>query len=131
MQNEKFLRHPDVEEMKSIFREAEGLIKMVTIAPELPGGMELLRFLKEQEVVVAVAHSDATYEEAKAAFTAGASHVTHCFNGMRPIHHRDQGLVVAAFEEGHSTCRPSWKGFICIQSLCVLCTASKDPRVWY
>lgn len=101
MQNEKFLRHPDVEEMKSIFREAEGLIKMVTIAPELPGGMELLQFLKQQEVVVAVAHSDATYEEAKAAFSAGASHVTHCFNGMRPIHHRDPGLVVAAFEEGH------------------------------
>lgn len=43
----------------------------------------------------------ATYEEAKQAFAEGASHVTHCFNGMRPIHHRDPGLVVAAFEEEH------------------------------
>ncbi|RJE86970.1 N-acetylglucosamine-6-phosphate deacetylase [Paenibacillus sp. 1011MAR3C5] len=101
MQNEKFLRHPDLEEMELIFREAEGLIRMVTIAPELPGGMELIAYLKEKDVVIALAHSDATYEEAKLAFEAGASHVTHCFNGMRPIHHRDPGLVVAAFEEEH------------------------------
>ncbi|WP_106765980.1 N-acetylglucosamine-6-phosphate deacetylase [Paenibacillus faecalis] len=101
MQNEKFLRHPDIDEMNRIFNEAEGLIKMVTIAPELPGGMELISFLKEKGVVIALAHSDATYEEAKAAFAAGASHVTHCFNGMRPIHHRDPGLIVAAFEENH------------------------------
>lgn len=101
MQNEKFLRHPDMEEMKEIFQEAGTLIKMVTIAPELPGGMELIDFLKNQDVIIAVAHSDATYEEAKQAFAAGASHVTHCFNGMRPIHHRDPGLVVAAFEEEH------------------------------
>ncbi|MGW9124067.1 N-acetylglucosamine-6-phosphate deacetylase [Paenibacillus chitinolyticus] len=101
MQNERFLRHPDLAEMKEIFDEANGLIKMVTIAPELPGGMELISFLKETGVIIAVAHSDATYEEAKQAFEAGASHVTHCFNGMRPIHHRDPGLVVAAFEEEH------------------------------
>ncbi|WP_217558725.1 N-acetylglucosamine-6-phosphate deacetylase [Paenibacillus sp. GbtcB18] len=101
MQNERFLRHPDLTEMKEIFDEADGLIKMVTIAPELPGGMELISFLKETGVIIAVAHSDATYEEAKQAFEAGASHVTHCFNGMRPIHHRDPGLVVAAFEEEH------------------------------
>lgn len=101
MQNEKFLRHPDTEEMELLFREAEGLIRMVTIAPELPGGMELISYLKEKDVVIAIAHSDATYEEAKLAFEAGASHVTHCFNGMRPIHHRDPGLVVAAFEEEH------------------------------
>ncbi|NOU98654.1 N-acetylglucosamine-6-phosphate deacetylase [Paenibacillus planticolens] len=101
MQNERFLRHPNLNEMKDIFNEADGLIKMVTIAPELPGGMELISFLKEMGVVIAVAHSDATYEEAKQAFDAGASHVTHCFNGMRPIHHRDPGLVVAAFEAEH------------------------------
>ncbi|OAB42657.1 N-acetylglucosamine-6-phosphate deacetylase [Paenibacillus glacialis] len=101
MQNEKYLRHPNLEEMKIIFQEAGSLIKMVTIAPELPGAMDLISFLKEQGVVISIAHSDATYEEAKQAFTAGASHVTHCFNGMRPIHHRDPGLIVAAFEEKH------------------------------
>ncbi|WP_442600523.1 N-acetylglucosamine-6-phosphate deacetylase [Paenibacillus sp. KN14-4R] len=101
MQNEKYLRHPDLDEMKLIFQEAGSLIKMVTIAPELSGGLELISYLKDQGVVIAVAHSDATYEEAKEAFGAGASHVTHCFNGMRPIHHRDPGLIVAAFEEQH------------------------------
>lgn len=101
MQNETFLRHPDIDEMKLIFSEAEGLVRMVTIAPELPGGIELISYLKEQGVIIAIAHSDATYEEAKVAFAAGASHVTHCFNGMRPIHHRDPGLIVAAFEEEH------------------------------
>ncbi|MEK5436662.1 MULTISPECIES: N-acetylglucosamine-6-phosphate deacetylase [Paenibacillus] len=101
MQNEKYLRHPNLEEMNLIFEEAGSLIKMVTIAPELPGGMELISFLKEKGVVVAIAHSDATYEEAKQAFASGASHVTHCFNGMRPIHHRDPGVIVAAFEEKH------------------------------
>lgn len=101
MQNEKYLRHPDMDEIQEIYREADDRIKMVTIAPELPGGTELIDFLQEQGTIVAVAHSDATYEEAKQAFARGASHVTHCFNGMRPIHHRDPGLIVAAFEEEH------------------------------
>jgi len=101
MQNELYLRHPNVDEMKEILSEAGDLVKMVTIAPELPGGIEMVEFLKEQGIIVAIAHSDATYEEAKDAFSKGASHVTHCFNGMRPIHHRDPGLVVAAFEEEH------------------------------
>lgn len=101
MQNELYLRHPNVDEMESILQEAGTLIKMVTIAPELPGGIEMVEFLKEKGIIVSIAHSDATYEEAKHAFSKGASHVTHCFNGMRPIHHRDPGLVVAAFEETH------------------------------
>lgn len=101
MQNEKYLRHPNIEEMQAILKEAGSLIKMVTIAPELPGGLEMVQFLKDQGIIVSLAHSDATYEEAKQAFATGASHVTHCFNGMRPIHHRDPGLVVAAFEEPH------------------------------
>lgn len=99
MQNEQYLRHPNVDEMKLILKASGSLIKMVTLAPELPGGLELVTFLKNHGVIAAIAHSDATYEEAKHAFQCGASHVTHCFNGMRPIHHRDPGLIIAAFEE--------------------------------
>ncbi|MBW7460536.1 amidohydrolase family protein, partial [Paenibacillus sepulcri] len=88
MQNEQFLRHPDLDEMKAILQNAGSLIRMVTLAPELPGGLEMVAFLKARGIIVSVAHSDATYEEAKQAFQSGASHVTHCFNGMRPIHHR-------------------------------------------
>ncbi|WP_106498405.1 N-acetylglucosamine-6-phosphate deacetylase [Lentibacillus sp. Marseille-P4043] len=101
MQNELYLRHPNIEEMEEVLKETGSLVKMVTIAPELPGGMEMVEFLKERGIIVSIAHSDATYEEAKEAFSKGASHVTHCFNGMRPIHHRDPGIVVAAFEESH------------------------------
>jgi N-acetylglucosamine-6-phosphate deacetylase len=101
MQNERYLRHPDIEEMKMILEHAGDLIRMVTLAPELPGGMEMIAFLKERGIIAAVAHSDATYDEAIRAFRGGASHVTHCCNGMRPIHHRDPGPVLAAFEEAH------------------------------
>jgi len=101
MQNEKYLRHPDRDEMRLILEKADSLIRMVTLAPELPGGMEMIAFLKERGVIPALAHTDATYEEAVEAFRGGASHVTHCCNGMRPIHHRDPGLILAAFEADH------------------------------
>lgn len=101
MQNAAFLRHPSLMEMEQVLGHAGPLLKMVTLAPELPGGLELTRHLRERGVIVAVAHSDASYDEAVAAFRQGASHVTHCFNGMRPIHHRDPGLIVAAFEAPH------------------------------
>ncbi|UBV44273.1 N-acetylglucosamine-6-phosphate deacetylase (plasmid) [Deinococcus taeanensis] len=99
MQNEAHLRHPDLAEMQAVLDRAGDLLKMVTLAPELPGGLALTRALAARGVIVAVAHSDATYDEALAAFRAGASHVTHCFNGMRPIHHREPGVIVAAFEQ--------------------------------
>ncbi|MFC5404584.1 N-acetylglucosamine-6-phosphate deacetylase [Cohnella soli] len=98
MQNPQHLRHPNLRELELIFREAEDLIKMVTIAPELPGGIELIHDLLRRNVVVAVAHSDATYEEAQLAFREGATHITHCFNAMPSIHHRAPGLVTAALE---------------------------------
>lgn len=101
MQNVQYLRHPNLEEMEHILNQSGFMIRMVTLAPELPGGMEMIEFLKNREIIAAIAHSDATYEEAVQAFRIGASHVTHCCNGMRPIHHRDPGLIAAAFEEKH------------------------------
>ena len=99
MQKPEHLRHPDLAEMQVIIERAAGLLRMVTVAPELPGGLELVRYLVQQGVIASVGHSDATYETARAAFEAGASHVTHCFNQLRPIHHREPGPVVAAFEQ--------------------------------
>lgn len=101
MQNPKYLRHPNLDEMELIFQEAENLIKMVTIAPELPGGIELIRYLTSKNVVVAIAHSNATYEEAQIAFQEGVTHITHCFNAMPGIHHRSPGLVAAALEDNN------------------------------
>lgn len=104
MQNAAHLRNPDMEEMRCILELGQGSIKMVTLAPELPGGMEMIAFLKEHGVVTAIAHSDSTYEQAKHAFALGATHVTHCFNAIRPIHHREPGPIVAAWETKHVTC---------------------------
>ncbi|OJG56240.1 N-acetylglucosamine-6-phosphate deacetylase [Enterococcus haemoperoxidus] len=98
MQNPNYLRNPDLKEMDMIFERAGDLIKMVTVAPELPGCLELITYLKQKNVVVAIAHSDATYEEAQVAFQQGATHITHCFNAMPSIHHRAPGLVTAALE---------------------------------
>lgn len=74
-------------------------VRMVTLAPELPGALELIEQLRRAGVTVALGHSQATYAEAKAAFDAGARFVTHLFNAMRPLHHREPGLPGAALED--------------------------------
>lgn len=75
-----------------------GAVAMVTIAPELPGALEVIAAAREAGVVVALGHSDATYDETQAAVEAGARHVTHCFNAMAPLHQRDPGIAGAALD---------------------------------
>ncbi|SDW11744.1 N-acetylglucosamine 6-phosphate deacetylase [Marininema mesophilum] len=75
---------------------AQGNIRIVTIAPEVEGGLELVRFLRESGVIASVGHSDATLQEVDAAIQAGASHITHLYNGMRGLYHREPGVVGAA-----------------------------------
>ncbi|MCM3588230.1 N-acetylglucosamine-6-phosphate deacetylase [Mesobacillus maritimus] len=72
-------------------------IRVVTLAPEQPGGLEFVKHLKENNIIASIGHSDATYEEVVEAIEAGASHVTHLFNQMRGLHHREPGVVGAAF----------------------------------
>ena len=73
-----------------------GPVRYMTLAPELPGALDLIRFLRSRGVTVSLGHTDATAEEAAAAFRAGATTVTHLFNAMRPFRHRDPGVVGAA-----------------------------------
>lgn len=77
-------------------RIAQGMIKQVTMAPELEGGLEFIRFLKSQGVVVSIGHSAVTFFEVKQAVKAGATQVTHLFNQMRGLHHREPGVAGAA-----------------------------------
>jgi N-acetylglucosamine-6-phosphate deacetylase len=72
---------------------ASGIVRIVTLAPELPGALELIATLRAAGVVPAIGHSDATWAEARAAVEAGASLGTHLFNAMRPIHHREPGIA--------------------------------------
>ena len=71
---------------------------MVTLAPELPGGLDAVRRLAAAGVVAAIGHTDATYDEARAALDAGATVGTHLFNAMRGLHHREPGPVAALLE---------------------------------
>ena len=77
---------------------ARGSLRLVTIAPELPGALALIRGALTAGVVVSIGHTDASFDQAAKAFGAGASHVTHAFNAMRPFHHRDPAVIGAAIE---------------------------------
>jgi len=72
-------------------------IKLVTLAPERPHGLEMIRYLKENGIIASIGHTDATYDEVNEAIEAGANHVTHLYNQMRGLHHREPGVVGAAF----------------------------------
>ncbi|WP_018351887.1 N-acetylglucosamine-6-phosphate deacetylase [Longispora albida] len=94
-QNPDYLRHPDLDELAALINLGGGAVRMVTIAPELPGALAATKMLADAGVAVAIGHTDATYEQTLAMITAGASVGTHVFNGMRPPHHREPGPVFA------------------------------------
>jgi N-acetylglucosamine-6-phosphate deacetylase len=96
-QHPDFVVEPNIEQFREWQQTANGNIKLVTLAPEQPGGMELVRYLTDEGVVSSIGHSDATYEQVDEAIRAGLSHATHLYNQMRPIHHREPGVVGAVF----------------------------------
>jgi N-acetylglucosamine-6-phosphate deacetylase len=95
--NEEYLWKPDLESWFSLRDASRGYIKIMTIAPELPGAIEIMRHAAQDRIVLSIGHSEADYEIIEAAIDNGASHVTHIFNAMRPLHHREPGVVVGAF----------------------------------
>ena len=96
-QNSAYLKLPDSDGFLRLQDKCGGIIRIVDVAPELCGAVEFVREVSGQ-CRVSVAHTDASYEEAARAFDAGASHVTHLFNAMPPVHHRSPGVIGAACE---------------------------------
>lgn len=90
--------------MRRLLAAGQGLVRMVTLAPELPGGDEILHEVLAAGAVPAVGHTRATYEQASAAFDAGARVATHLFNAMPPMHHRDPGTAGAALAHDAVVC---------------------------
>lgn len=90
-QNEKYIKNPDITEFESLKN-----IKMVTIAPELPGSME---FIQNCKAVVSIGHTDSDYETTINAIKNGAKCLTHTFNAMPPLNHRNPGPIGAAIDE--------------------------------
>jgi len=95
----RLLRSPKIDEIASLIDVAQGKISMVTIAPELPGAIEAIRFLTEQKVTVAIGHSDATFDQARSAIDAGATVVTHMFNALPALDHRNANITNAVLSD--------------------------------
>ena len=97
-QNGSFLHDPDIDMLRRLQAAARGSVKLVTVAPEEPNGLDFIRAAVGDGIAVSVGHTVADYDTAKAAFEAGANHATHLYNGMPPIHHRAPGVIGAAFD---------------------------------
>lgn len=97
-QNQAHLLDPDSLVLRKLLDAAQGNLRVMTVAPELPGALDIVRELCAAGVVAAVGHTDATFEQASAAFAAGASLATHLFNGMGPVSHRAPGAAIAALD---------------------------------
>ena len=97
------LRDPTDSEIDALVAAAGGALRMVTLAPERVGGPRAIGRLVDAGVVVAVGHTDASYEQTRAAVDAGATVGTHLFNAMRPLYHRDPGPVAALLEDDRVT----------------------------
>ncbi len=94
--NEEYLWKPTVKSFREMWEASDKQIKMMTIAPELDGALDVIREASYCGVVCSIGHSTATYEQVDLAIDRGAAHITHMFNAMPPINHRKPGVAVAA-----------------------------------
>ena len=101
-QNPAYVRSASIEEFERLQQLAKGLIKLVDVAPEQPGNLEFIRQVSH-DVRVSVAHTCTGYDDACAAFDAGARHMTHLFNAMPALHHREPGPIAAGAERNDVT----------------------------
>ncbi|MGH9735835.1 MAG: N-acetylglucosamine-6-phosphate deacetylase [Candidatus Acidiferrales bacterium] len=93
------LAKPSAKLLDQFLGAADGLGRIITMAPELPGGLELVAHAKAAGLVVSMGHTDADYDQAREAIRAGARHATHMYNAMRPFTHRDPGVIAAVMTE--------------------------------
>lgn len=94
---------PSPQALERFWQSSAGTIRMMTIAPELPGAVETIQYAQTLGVHSSLGHSNATYQEAQSGIAAGADHATHTFNAMRPLDHRDPGILGAVLENGELT----------------------------
>ncbi|MEU6809017.1 N-acetylglucosamine-6-phosphate deacetylase [Streptomyces sp. NPDC046831] len=101
--SEELLRDPDPAQVRKLVDAARGQARMMTLAAELPGGIDSVRLLAEQGVIAAIGHTDATYEQTVEAIEAGATVATHLFNAMPALGHRVPGPIAALLEDERIT----------------------------
>jgi len=98
------IREIDIDDMRELVNSFPSCIKTVTVAPEKERAMELIRYLKSQNINPSIGHTNATYEQTKEAIENGANIAVHVFNGMRGLHHREPGTVGAVLTDDRVTC---------------------------
>jgi N-acetylglucosamine-6-phosphate deacetylase len=103
-QDPRHMLAPDVAAFERLRAAAAGHLRVITLAPELPGAADLITAAARSGVIAAVGHTDATADITSAAIDAGATHATHLFNGMRPLHHREPGAAGALLDRDEVTC---------------------------
>lgn len=101
-QNPAYLRNPDFAAFERLQEASGNIIRLIDVAGELPGAVDFAQRVSLQ-TVVSLGHTDCTYEQACAFYEAGVSHLTHMFNGMPGVHHRNPGPIAAACEEERVT----------------------------
>jgi N-acetylglucosamine-6-phosphate deacetylase len=103
-QDPRHMIAPDVAVFERLHAAARGHLRVITLAPELPGAAAVIQAAVRSGVTAAIGHTDATADVAAAAIDAGASHATHLFNGMRPLHHREPGAAGALLDRDEVSC---------------------------
>lgn len=98
---EQYIKKPERKEVEALLKRANGVVKMITLAPEMCDP-EIVRLLIDNGVIISAGHSNATYYEAVAGFKNGIQTTTHLFNAMSALHHRDTGLPGAAYQSDHA-----------------------------
>lgn len=103
-QPEEFIRLPDLAGIENMLNISKGKMKMVSLAPELKGALEIIQKLKNNNVAVAMAHTNATFESAKRGVDYGVTLATHLYNGMRSFSHREPGVIGASLTDDRVYC---------------------------
>lgn len=96
-----WMRPPSIEEFDALYDLSGGLIRLITVAPELAGSLPFIQAVRARGVAVAAGHSNATAAEMELGVAAGVTHVTHLFNAMRPLQHREPGILGVALTNDH------------------------------
>jgi N-acetylglucosamine-6-phosphate deacetylase len=99
----EWLQPPSVASLEKMLDAAQGTARLLTLAPELPGALEVIDAARQRGLVVSLGHTDATYAEARAAIERGARHAAHVFNAMRPFSHRETGVLGAVLTDPRVT----------------------------
>lgn len=99
----EFMQAPSISHLKHWYALSDGLIKIMTLAPELENGLAFVAALRKLHIIASMGHTDATMEEVQAAIEAGVTQATHLYNQMRPFHHREPGVVGAALQDDQIT----------------------------